>query len=480
MSRSRPERERRRRSRALAPVAAAAVLAAALTALLLPLGGAAQPDSAPVNTVPPTITGQAIVGSQLTASNGSWDQPIVVFGYQWYRCDQAGASCSPIGGTNAQRYEVRVEDVGRTLRVVVSATNGQGQTGVSPLSARTDVVQPPSGRPRATGEPRISGDFVQGKQLSTTTGTWAGSTPFAFTYQWVRCGADGGRPDGSNCAVIQSATKATYVLAQADVGSRMRVRVTAANSSGQQTIASNATPRIQAGQAAVNTKRPFVTGSMVEGATVTVNRGTWTGTQPITFTYQWLRCDSRGGSCAAIPRATATQYKLTSADIGHKVRVNVTARNSLGSVTVMSTEPATVAPAGPSGIVQLPSGERSIPATSVAAADRLIVSEVRFTPNPIRSRKDPITIRVRVKGTRGFVIRDALVFVRSTPLVTKGESRVRTATDGWAEFTVLPRFNFPKVRRGFNVQFFVKAYRAGDPPLAGVAGYRLVQVRLAR
>jgi hypothetical protein len=26
----------------------------------------------------------------------------------------------------------------------------------------------------------------------------------------------------------------------------------------------------------------------------------------------------------------------------------------------------------------------------------------------------------------------------------------------------------------------VKAYRAGDNPLAGVAGYRLVQVRLAR
>jgi hypothetical protein len=29
------------------------------------------------------------------------------------------------------------------------------------------------------------------------------------------------------------------------------------------------------------------------------------------------------------------------------------------------------------------------------------------------------------------------------------------------------------------VQFFVKAYRSGDPPLGGIAGYRLVQVRLA-
>jgi hypothetical protein len=28
------------------------------------------------------------------------------------------------------------------------------------------------------------------------------------------------------------------------------------------------------------------------------------------------------------------------------------------------------------------------------------------------------------------------------------------------------------------VQFFVKAFRQGDPPLAGVAAYRLVQVQL--
>jgi hypothetical protein len=46
--------------------------------------------------------------------------------------------------------------------------------------------------------------------------------------------------------------------------------------------------------------------------------------------------------------------------------------------------------------------------------------------------------------------------------------------------TVAPRFNFPRPRPGFNVQFFVKAYRAGDPGLAGVAGYRLVQVKLGR
>ena len=51
--------------------------------------------------------------------------------------------------------------------------------------------------------------------------------------------------------------------------------------------------------------------------------------------------------------------------------------------------------------------------------------------------------------------------------------------DGWATLTLVPNAQFPTPRNGFNVQFFIKAYRAGDPGLGGIAGYRLVQVRLA-
>jgi hypothetical protein len=117
--------------------------------------------------------------------------------------------------------------------------------------------------------------------------------------------------------------------------------------------------------------------------------------------------------------------------------------------------------------------------TDVPATARLIVSEVRFSPNPVTSRTDPITVRIRVKDTRGYVIRGALVFVRATPRVTSGGDRQATGDDGWVTYQLVPNANFPQPRSGFNVQFFVKAYRAGDPALAGVAGYRLVQVRLA-
>jgi hypothetical protein len=463
------------RGERVAGTALTAVLAAALTTLLMPLSGSAGPRAAPDNETEPSISGIAARGQTLTANPGSWSGSTpITFTYQWRRCNDAGANCDDVGGATRQTYVLGSGDVGRRIRVRVTATNADGSSNAL-SNATAEVTQ---GTPVNQTEPRISGTPTEGQQLTATNGTWVGLQPMTFAFQWVRCGTNGGNPDGSNCARIAGATKSTYMPVAADVGSRLRVRVTAKNAAGGTTDASNATQVVSASKAPVNTKRPAITGSMVEGATVTLDRGTWTGAS--TFSFQWLRCNSAGGACVAIPGATGTQYRLTAADVGHRIRANVTARNTRGPTTVMSGEPATVVPAGPAGVVLLPTGERSIPATSVTTTERLVVSEVRFSPNPIRSRRAPITIRVRVKDTRGFIVRDALVFVRSTPLVTKGESRVRTATDGWASFTVLPRFNFPRPRNGFNVQYFVKAYRAGDHPLAGVAGYRLVQVRLAR
>jgi hypothetical protein len=83
-----------------------------------------------------------------------------------------------------------------------------------------------------------------------------------------------------------------------------------------------------------------------------------------------------------------------------------------------------------------------------------------------------------VKDTRGYVVRDVIVFVRSTPVVTTAAPETKTATDGTVTFSVRPQADFP-IKNGYNVQFFVKASRQGDNPLGGVAGYRLVQVATA-
>lgn len=230
----------------------------------------------------------------------------------------------------------------------------------------------------------------------------------------------------------------------------------------------------------MNTQAPRPQGSMVVGQQITADPGAWVGRQPISFSYRWLRCNAAGGECVPISGATSRTYRLTQGDSGRKMRFNVTARNSIASVTVMSTESAVVTEPLPSGAIRLPSGEISIPASSVPSNHRLVVSQVRFSPNPVTSRTSPITVSVRTTDTRGFVVRDAFVFVRATPRVTSGGDRQRTAQNGWVTYQLVPNANFPPPRPGFNVQFFVKAYRDGDPPLAGVAAYRLVQVRLAR
>jgi hypothetical protein len=328
--------------------------------------------------------------------------------------------------------------------------------------------------PGNTGEPSISGRPEQGRNLSASTGSWSGTQPLSFAYQWVRCGSDGGRPDGGDCTVISGATKRNYGLVRADVDFRLRVRVTASNSEGSSTAASNPTATVVGPP--VNTSTPLVRGDLVVGSVVTADPGSWSGRESISFSYRWLRCNTQGGDCSSIGGATARNYRLTSTDLNHKMRFNVTARNPVGTLTVLSGESPIVAEPLPSGAIKLPSGETSIPATSVPRTERLVVSQVVFSPNPVTDASQVITVRVRVKETRGYVVRDALVFVRSTPRVTTGGDRQVTTTDGWVTYQLVPNSNF-RVRNGYNVQFFVKAYRSGDPGLAGIAAYRLVQVR---
>ena len=231
---------------------------------------------------------------------------------------------------------------------------------------------------------------------------------------------------------------------------------------------------------------PSIQGTLRQGSTLTAREGEWSGTQPITFTYQWRRCPRASGGCTDIAGATAKTYVLVAADVGQRMRVLVKATNSAGSASALSARTAVVKPAtstpppppGPAGQVKLADGKTSIPVTSVSAPQRLVVSEVTFTPSPIRSR-DPFQARFRVSDTRGFVVRGALVYMIGIPynriaLVPEQE----TGTDGYVTFTVQPTAQLPLVRGGALV-VFVRARKAGDNLLTGVSTRRLVQASVS-
>jgi len=464
------------------------VIGALAVAALLSTTAQARAQAAPVNQSPPTISGSAVLGQTLTATSGSWTNSPTTYEYQWRRCNADGTSgCSSISGATGSSYTVADADVGKTLKVRVNASNGDG--GGEATSAPTAVVTASSG-PVSTSDPAISGSPVDGQTLTATSGGWSGSAPITFSYQWVRCGTDGGAPDGSNCAFLSGASGSSYRLTSSDVGHRMRVRVTARNGAGQQTVASNATSTVQSATASGpprNTKEPTISGTTTQGQTLTASGGTWTGSAPITYAYQWVRCGTDGGrsdgsNCPAIGGATTTRYVLTSADVGQRLRIRVTAKNARGTVTAASNPTGVVASSGPvlpSGAIRLPNGKYSIPVTSVSLPARLVIDGVSFNPNPVRTRRTTIQLRVHVVDTRGYYVRDALVFGRSTPILTSAAGEQRTGQDGWATLNMVPRADFP-IKSGHNVQFFLRARKQGENVLAGVSTRRLVQVRTAR
>ena len=64
-----------------------------------------------------------------------------------------------------------------------------------------------------------------------------------------------------------------------------------------------------------NTSPPTITGTAQEGQTLKASPGTWSGSTPMDFSYQWRRCGSGGGNCKNIPQATDNIYTLSSADV---------------------------------------------------------------------------------------------------------------------------------------------------------------------
>ena len=317
------------------------------------VGGTTTADSAatapisaspPANTAPPTVTGTAQEGQTLSVTTGSWTgTPPLSYGYQWRDCDLSTGACADVAGATTATYTPGPTDVGFALAARVTAANSGGSTSAD--SAPTAVVAPVPVAPSNVTPPSISGLAQDGQPLNAAPGVWAGTSPIAYVFQWQRCDAL-----GAACSDIAGATAQVYTLTSSDVNYTVRVWVTASNAGGSARAVSDLTALVGA-TAPASAALPTITGTARVGQTLSADAGTWTGTTPIAYTYQWQACDTSGGSCLDRPNATATSYVVAADDLGKTLRVVVTATNLAGAAAASSapTEPVGAADSPPCG-----------------------------------------------------------------------------------------------------------------------------------
>ena len=210
------------------------------------------------------------------------------------------------------------------LRALITATGPGGSA--TATSKPTKPIGP--GPPINSALPAVSGNLEEGQTLTADAGTWAGTAPIAFGYQWLRCGVL-----DTGCEEIPGATSATYTLGALDLAGKLAVVVTASNVRGSATATSAETSPILALLPA-NTLPPGISGTLRDGQLLSVTTGSWSGSEPIGYGYQWELCGPLGEACEEIEGATGASFKLSSGDVGKTLDVVVTATNVAGSTSV--------------------------------------------------------------------------------------------------------------------------------------------------
>jgi hypothetical protein len=89
-------------------------------------------------TSPPTISGTARAGGELTADNGLWSARVSPYSYVWLRCNRNGRVCTTIPRAASSTYRPVPADRGHALVVEVVATAGSVKQAA--FSAATDPI----------------------------------------------------------------------------------------------------------------------------------------------------------------------------------------------------------------------------------------------------------------------------------------------------------------------------------------------------
>ena len=271
-------------------------------------------NDAPAGSV--TLTGTATEGQTLTAANTLADvDGLGTISYQWK------ANGSAITGATGSTYTLGQAEVGKTISVTASYTDGQGTTEAVTSSATTAVANV---NDAPTGTVTITSTATQGQTL-TAANTLADVDGLGtISYQWK-----------ANGTAITGATGTTYTLGQADVGKTISVTASYTDAQGTaEAITSSATTAV----ANVNdapTGAVTLTGTATQGQTLTAANTLADVDGLGTISYQW----KANGS--AITGATGTTYTLGQADVGKTISVTASYTDGQGTTEAITSSATT-------------------------------------------------------------------------------------------------------------------------------------------
>ena len=192
--------------------------------------------------------------------------------------------------------------------------------------------------PVSTVAPAIEdgGAPLVGVQLTGTNGTWNPAANTGYAYEWKRC--DTG---GDDCSTVATRNR-FYTPTADDIGHTLRLQIIASNVYGPSLPATSAPTGVVQGVAPANTSLPTIDDAAAPKilTQLTGQWGTWSPAATAGYTYEWLRCDTGGDDCSVV--STRNRYYTPVADdVGHTLRMRVTASNAFGAGT-----PATSVPTG--------------------------------------------------------------------------------------------------------------------------------------
>jgi hypothetical protein len=231
------------------------------------------------------------------------------------------------------------------------------------------------------------------------------------------------------------------------------------------------------GRAAVPSAKPIsktpptISGTAEVGLTLTATRGTWKNS-PTTFHFAWERCDATGAACLAIGGATARIYTLTTTDIGHTLRVAVTAHNSDGDTTAASAATGVVPPSG------CPPTTTGISVSQLTPPARLDIAVVSVKPSVTRGT-NTLKLHVTVSACGGRAVQGATVFAAAIPYNQFAPAQGTTAADGTVSLIETRQSGFPVSRHQHLLAVFVRAWKQGEPTTAGVSTSRVAAFHIA-